>query len=242
MQSIWNPERMMHSGFLFTLLPGMRELLRDPVARQDLMRRHLAFFNTHPVLASYICGVVLRLEEQRLLDGTATTADVDKCKTRLSHLLGSLGDRLFWKHLRPCAVLLAVVLALADVPLVVALGVPVLGYNVIQGYYRWHGLRAGYRLGRDILQDLRLDRFETLLRRLAQLGAVLIGAFLTVAALHFAGQGGAAVVVFLAAAVAAAVLQRIAVSPLAALLGPVAAAAAIGYWVLPEFSLQMIAP
>ena len=242
MQSAWNPERMLHSGFLFTLLPGLRELLRDPAARQDLMKRHLAFFNTHPVLVSYICGGVLRLEEQRLLDGTATIADVEKFKTRLSHLLGSLGDRLFWKHLRPCAVLLAVVLALAKVPLIVAVGLPVLGYNGVQWYYRWHGLRAGYRLGRDILQDLKMDRFETLIHRLARLGALLIGAFLTVAALHFAGQGWPAAAVFFAAAAAAAILQQAAVRPLAALLGPIAAAAAIGYWVLPDFSLQMITP
>ena len=41
-QGTWNPERMLHHGLLFALLPGFRRLTDGAEEHRDLIRRHLA--------------------------------------------------------------------------------------------------------------------------------------------------------------------------------------------------------
>ncbi len=74
-------------------------------------QRHLGFFNTNPVLASYVLGAAAAAE---LRDRTrAGPAEARELKRALSGPLGMAGDALFWAALRPLAGFLGVLAALA---------------------------------------------------------------------------------------------------------------------------------
>jgi PTS system mannose-specific IID component len=129
LQSVWNHRGMQNVGFCFALSPLVRRL-EGPERRSAFLRRHLAFFNTNPVLASYVVGAVAR-EEAR----GATPEAVSEIKRGLSGPLGMAGDALFWGSLRPFAGALAVALAAKGVPwaaaaLLVVYDVPCLAARV----------------------------------------------------------------------------------------------------------------
>ena len=233
-QSTWNPERMVHHGFLFALLPGFRKIAPSPELFQALIARHIHFFNTHPIMASFICGGVLRLEEQRLLNGEGSEKTVDKFKTRLSHLLGSVGDQFFWQSLRPVAAVTGVVLIFLGAPVVIIVGVPLVIYNIPHLYFRWFGLHAGYHNGLAVLHDIRVERFESWMRILTGAGLCLVGILIVLGLRNFTAQGKEAVIAFVGAGLAALLLQRLRVQPVFAILIPIATAVATGYWLVPD--------
>lgn len=129
LQSVWNHRGMQSVGFCF-VISALIKRFEGPEARSRFLRRHLGFFNTNPVLASYVVGAVAR-EEAR----GATPEAVDDVKRGLSGPLGMAGDALFWGALRPFAGAVAVALAAkgfpwAAVSLLVVYDVPCLALRV----------------------------------------------------------------------------------------------------------------
>src|SRR5512137_2603208 len=72
-QASWNFERMQNLGFAYQLLPGLRRLYGGEPP-PGVLQRQIDYFNTHPYLASWVCGTMLRLEEKQLA-GEAVTVD-----------------------------------------------------------------------------------------------------------------------------------------------------------------------
>ena len=104
LQSVWNTRGMQNVGFAFVLLPLTRRL----TAREEVsafLKRHLRFFNTNPVFASYVVGSVAAAEIRGDANGAV------EAKRALAGPLGMAGDSLFWGGLRPLAALLGVALA-----------------------------------------------------------------------------------------------------------------------------------
>lgn len=93
-QASWNFERMQNLGLAYQLLPGLRRLYggAPPAA---VLRRHVEYFNTHPYLASWVAGTVLRLEEQQR-SGETPAIDALTFRDMVMAPYAAMGDALFW--------------------------------------------------------------------------------------------------------------------------------------------------
>jgi len=199
-QALLQPERMQGLGFGFAMIPILRRLYADPAERGAALRRHLAYFATHPVLAGFALGVAARLEERRAAGEPVVEAQIDGTKRAVATPLAGLGDPLFWVTLRPLAGLLALVALLLipppiagepDVRVVLCPLILLLTYNAVALPYRFTGVARGYRDGdrpAALLRSLHLSERTAIFERA---GAFAFGAFLVLAASNLGPSGAA---------------------------------------------------
>jgi PTS system mannose-specific IID component len=171
LQASWNFGRMQNLGFLFTVIPGLRRLYRGQELQREC-RRHLAYFNSNPVMALPIIGASLRLEEQ-MSHGQDPTMEVEEFKTLLAGPCAAMGDSFFWGTLRPLAATIAVWLALAGTLWSVALFM--LLYNVPAIGLRFFGFWQGYAADYKIIEKLQHWHLSDLAYRLRALLIVILG-------------------------------------------------------------------
>jgi PTS system mannose-specific IID component len=180
LQSVWNPQGMQHIGFCFAMLPVARGM--DERERREFAERHLEFFNSNPVLASYVLGASAATE---LASENGECIEVLHLKRSLAGPLGMAGDALFWGSLRPLAGLAAVLAAIGG-----RLWAPLLFlalYNVPHLMLRWRGIGRGGELGPGAAREVLGAGFRGAIRRLRLSLAFLAG--LTATAAVGLGQG-----------------------------------------------------
>jgi mannose/fructose/N-acetylgalactosamine-specific phosphotransferase system component IID len=149
LQSVWNRRTMQSVGFCYAMLPVLRRKGADAAARKAFLERHLGFFNTNPVLASYVLGAAAAAE---LRSDTRWATEVPELKRALSSPLGMAGDALFWAALRPLAAFLGVLAALAAKPWAAILFLVV--YNVPHVFVRVRGVVAGAERGPEAVKEV----------------------------------------------------------------------------------------
>jgi len=149
LQSVWNRRTMQSVGFCYAMLPVLRLKRLDESGRKAFLERHLGFFNTNPVLASYVLGAAAAAE---LRTGEGGADEAVSLKRALSGPLGMAGDALFWAALRPLAGLLGVLAALAAKPWAALLFLVV--YNVPHLAVRIRGVAAGADKGPEAVKEV----------------------------------------------------------------------------------------
>jgi len=172
------------AGFGFALIPGIKKIAGSEEKALAVVRRHTEYFNTHPFLASYVIGAVLRLEEQECAAPGDAGKSIDNLKTRLAGILGSLGDRLFWKYLKPASSLAALVYIFSCTRLypwnaVAGIAAFLIIFNVMHLYYRIGGVIKGYRSGAGIVRDrsiLVIENINVILTRVSLLFLGIVAA------------------------------------------------------------------
>jgi PTS system mannose-specific IID component len=216
-QGCWNYEGMQNVGFAYAILPALREIYSGrPEEALKAVKRHLEFFNTHPVMSAAILGAGLRLEE-RAASGEADPRGIGAFKVGLMGSLGAIGDAFFWGALRPMASVAGAILALIH-PLV-GIAALLLLYNGTHLAIRFRGFTAGMEGQEAAVAWLRKEALnvKTEDRKLmaAILGGVYAGVFTGQYAVH--GESGLhTVVLFLVGAAAihfVTMMFRKAVSP-----------------------------
>jgi mannose/fructose/N-acetylgalactosamine-specific phosphotransferase system component IID len=219
-QALLQPERMQGLGFGFAMIPLIRRLYADPLERGAALRRHLAYFATHPILSGFVVGAAARMEERRAAGEPISDEAIDGAKRAMASPLAALGDPLFWVTLRPLAGLIGVIALLVlpppdsgapDARVLLCPLLLLLTYNAVALPYRLAGVARGYRGGDQpaaLLRSLQLSERNTVLERA---GAFAFGAFLVLAALRpgagvaSVGGGGAWALVLTPLALGAAV-------------------------------------
>ncbi|MDO4643353.1 MAG: PTS system mannose/fructose/sorbose family transporter subunit IID [Cardiobacteriaceae bacterium] len=91
LQASFNYERMQANGWLYTILPALRKIHKNPDDLRHSMRMHLEFFNTHPFLVTFISGLVLSMEEAKERLSTIRAIKVSTMGPG-----GGIGDAVFW--------------------------------------------------------------------------------------------------------------------------------------------------
>lgn len=102
---------MQSLGFAYAIEPVLKKLYPDGEEYAARLRRHAEYFNTHPYLASFIQGAVVRMEEERA-ENSGGANDAAGLKSALMAPLGALGDSFFWGALKPLAAAGAVALVM----------------------------------------------------------------------------------------------------------------------------------
>ena len=191
LQASWNPQGMQNLGLAYALYPALRQLYPEGPRRDEAVRRHLAFFNTHPYVAAAIVGGVL-YHEQRIATGEESADKVVAFKAALMGPLAALGDGFFWLSLKPAVGALCA----ASVPLLhewAAVLFLVL-YNgvhfTLRGRLYWVGLQLGDRLVESVARA-RLPARGARLRAVAAACAGGLAAWLaTTFGAHAGGHRG----------------------------------------------------
>ena len=141
---------MQGMGFFFGISPWLKP--KDGNYDKKALIRHLTYFNTHPFMASYILGVVARLERE------GRYSEAVKAKEILMGPLGASGDGLFWASINPLTIVISLNVALFS-PLAGILTL-LLVSNAIQLSTRWKLFNRGWESAHDPLNYIgdRQDR------------------------------------------------------------------------------------
>ncbi|MBN2620208.1 PTS system mannose/fructose/sorbose family transporter subunit IID [candidate division WOR-3 bacterium] len=173
-QTSWSFSSLQTLGFVFNLLSGARR-----EHQQELQSIYPKIFNTHPYMASYIIGAILRTHDENSL----TPDRIDRFILIAQTSFATAGDLLFWQTIRPALLLCAVILGLK-----IGIAGPVaafIAYNILHLYHRIHGLCDGYEKGADVIYVLRSRRFTLVQRVFEFLGAFATGGLIALATTDF---------------------------------------------------------
>lgn len=173
-QTSWSFTSLQQLGFLFTVEHGTHDKKQIEVI--DSCK---TTFNTHPYMASYIIGALLRLSEGEQV----SIERIDRFVSVAQTSFASAGDLLFWHTIRPALLLGAVILGL-KIGIVGPIAAFVV-YNILHLFHRIRGFQEGYEQGTDVIYILRTRRFTLVQRAFEFLGAILTGGLLTLLTIDF---------------------------------------------------------
>ena len=96
LQSSFNYETMQSGGWLFAMVPGLEKIHTNKNDLAVSMYHNLDFINTHPFLVTFVMGIVLSLEQNKV-----DTQTIRSVRISAASPLGGIGDALFWLTLVP---------------------------------------------------------------------------------------------------------------------------------------------
>lgn len=92
-QISWNYERMMSTGYLFTMLPILKKLFgHDDDQLREMMKTENQFFNTAASMGQFIFGLDIAIQEQ---EGFAAKDIIPGLKTGLMGPMSGIGDSMW---------------------------------------------------------------------------------------------------------------------------------------------------
>lgn len=186
-QISWNYERMQALGFCWAITPVLRYLHRDEDSFQEALQRHLAFFNTSPIVGGpFILGSTIAMEE----GGSATSAD--SVKIAMMGPLAGIGDAVTYVVYNSIIFTLGANWALQGNvvgPIFVALFV-LIPYFFVR---RWQ-FNFGYSQGKALISRLASGALERVNEGAIVLAMIVFGGFIPsivkiVTTLSYHGKG-----------------------------------------------------
>ena len=169
----WNYEKMMGSGYCYSIMPALKEIYKDdPDALQQAVKNHLQFFNSTPHMVNLILGVNLAIEEELKSDGKDVVTSV---KTGLMGPLAGVGDSIFgviWG-----TVMGAIAGNMGLQGNIFGALLWVLGNIVLILPIRYFLFELGYREGTNVVSTLG-DKMKSLIDSANILGLTVVGALI----------------------------------------------------------------
>ncbi|EIQ7138442.1 PTS system mannose/fructose/sorbose family transporter subunit IID [Enterococcus faecalis] len=166
----WNYERMMSSGYLFGMLPGLKKLYKDnPEEYKDMLHTHNQFFNTNGIFGNLIMGIDLAIEEA---DGYKAKETIVALKTALMGSFAGIGDSLFHVIWGTVFGSLAATLAMNGSPIGIFIWVIA---NLVLVFFQSRLLHLGYKQGVKLVTVMK-DKLNAFTDAALILGITVIGA------------------------------------------------------------------
>lgn len=147
-QAAWNSQRMQNIGFLWSVMPFLKKLYRDPAELKKACVRHLEFFNTHPYFSGIFAGILIHWENKN-------HELVSKVKVSYGGPMAALGTQMFWSTLRPVAGIAAILAAFAGASPVSSAALFLVAYNMVSIPVRYIFLERGAAVGLDFFYVLK---------------------------------------------------------------------------------------
>lgn len=172
LQASFKYERMQAAGWLYAILPGLEKIHTNDEDLSRSMTHNLEFFNTHPFLVTFVMGIILSLEQNKVEIPTIRAVRVAAMGP-----LGGIGDALFWFTLVPISAGIASNLALQG-----SIAGPILFlviFNVFQFIIRYWLMNWSYKMGSDAI-DVFTANAKEFTRAASILGVMVVGALISV--------------------------------------------------------------
>lgn len=176
----WNYERMQALGYLFSILPALKEIYKDPEELKRAALFHLEFFNTNPFLAPIIVGMDIAYEEQNPGDFEF----VRGLKTGLMGAFAGLGDSVIYLVIGGILLILSSTLAIqasenpafAMAPLFVL----IIFDGIFVPFRIFIGTTFGYKRGTSLISGLSSEGIKFIREQFEWLAVFSIGALIPV--------------------------------------------------------------
>lgn len=168
LQGSFNYERMQSCGWLYSILPGLEKIHADN--KDDLaasMSHNMEFFNTHPFLVTFVMGIVLSLEQNKVDIPTIRAVRVAAMGP-----LGGIGDALFWFTLVPITAGITSNMAISGN--IAAPFIFLIVFNAFQFVIRFWLMNTSYKMGTGAI-DMLTENAKEFTRAASILGVFVIG-------------------------------------------------------------------
>ncbi|MFR6361789.1 PTS system mannose/fructose/sorbose family transporter subunit IID [Amedibacterium intestinale] len=171
LQASFNYERMQAAGWLWAILPGLTKIHTNKEDLKASMAHNLDFLNTHPFLVTFVMGIVLSLEQNKV-----DTQTIRSVRISAAGPLGGIGDALFWLTLVPIVGGITANMALNDASIIGAILFLVI-FNAAQFAIRYFLMHWSYNLGTSAVGMLTSNAKE-FTRAASILGIFTVGALI----------------------------------------------------------------
>lgn len=167
LQASFNYERMQAAGWLYSIIPGLEKIHNNKNDLAASMSHNLEFFNTHPFLVTFVMGIVLSLEQNKVDIPTIRAVRVAAMGP-----LGGIGDALFWLTLVPITAGITSNMAIngnAAAPIIF-----LVIFNVVQFALRFWLMNWSYKLGTSAIDALTAN-MQAFTRAASIMGVFVVG-------------------------------------------------------------------
>ena len=168
-----NYERMQSLSLTYCFTPVLEKLYKDAPKEERInaMKRHLEYFNTHPLAIPFILGISAALEESTEEDQKDTVVGI---KTSLMGPFAGLGDSLLNLTWYPIAGSIGASLCVNDGSIIGPL-VMFLMIDLLYWPLKYFGLHKGYEMGMDLVEKAGMSVFNRLGNLANVLGVMVTG-------------------------------------------------------------------
>jgi PTS system N-acetylgalactosamine-specific IID component len=167
LQASFNYERMQACGWLYSILPGLEKIHTNKDDLAASMSHNMEFFNTHPFLVTFVMGIVLSLEQNKVDIPTIRAVRVSAMGP-----LGGIGDALFWFTLVPITAGITANMAIAGS--IAAPFIFLIIFNVAQFVVRFWLMNWSYKMGTNAISVL-TENAKEFTRAASILGVFVVG-------------------------------------------------------------------
>ena len=167
LQASFNYERMQAAGWLYSIIPGLEKIHTNKNDLAASMSHNLEFFNTHPFLVTFVMGIVLSLEQNKVDIPTIRAVRVAAMGP-----LGGIGDALFWLTLVPITAGITSNMAIngnAAAPIIF-----LVIFNAVQFALRFWLMNWSYKLGTGAIDALTAN-MQAFTRAASIMGVFVVG-------------------------------------------------------------------
>ena len=168
LQSSFNYETMQSGGWLFAMIPGLEKVHTNKNDLAASMYHNLDFINTHPFLVTFVMGIVLSLEQNKL-----DTQTIRAVRISAASPLGGIGDALFWLTLVPITADITSNMAIDGN--IAAPFVFLLVFNLVLVACRFGLMNWSYKVGTGAIDALTAN-MQAFTRAASILGVFVVGA------------------------------------------------------------------
>lgn len=167
LQASFNYERMQSAGWLYSILPGLEKIHTNKNDLAASMSHNLEFFNTHPFLVTFVMGIVLSLEQNKVDIPT-----IRAVRVAIMGPFGGIGDAIFWLTLVPITAGITSNMAIngnAMAPIIF-----LVIFNVVQFAVRFWLMNWSYKLGTSAI-DVLTEYMGAFTRAASIMGVFIVG-------------------------------------------------------------------
>ena len=168
LQSSFNYETMQSGGWLFAMVPGLEKVHTNKKDLAASMYHNLDFINTHPFLVTFVMGIVLSLEQNKV-----DTQTIRSVRISAASPLGGIGDALFWLTLVPITAGITSNMAIEGNPIAPLIFLIV--FHAALFACRFGLMNMAYKLGTGAIDSLTAN-MQAFTRAAAIMGCFVVGA------------------------------------------------------------------
>lgn len=168
-----NFERMQSFSFTYAMIPILKDLYKNAEDIKQGLKRHLQFFNSNVLSASFIVGAAASMEEQKANGEPISDEAINSVKAGLMGPGAGIGDALFWGTFVPLVGGLAAAMASKGYAFA-----PILHQIIRVGVWIaviHFGVKFGYREGLAVLERAGQAGIQKITRGATILASTVIG-------------------------------------------------------------------
>jgi mannose/fructose/N-acetylgalactosamine-specific phosphotransferase system component IID/mannose/fructose/N-acetylgalactosamine-specific phosphotransferase system component IIC len=161
----WNYERMQGFDYFYAIRPALQKIYDKADELKEMVKVHMNFFNTNPILMPIVLGADVAIEEEKGIESKDLILAI---KTGTMGPLAGIGDTLVYATINTILFSIGASWAIEGNPL--GFIFILIAANAIYLPLRYYGFRLGYREGMNVARALGSD---TRIKRITELTTII---------------------------------------------------------------------